>query len=306
MPQKGRGSTKFTSKHGGKRRKRAGGRFGSKWQGTACGGHPLRCACALPFWAPAPACRADPLCSRRLPLPAATRLRQVGDGADYLEGWQGSRRRCFKCGGSGHFARDCTAEAQAQADAGALAGSGSDGESGGDAATRGGTPAGPPQQQQQQQQRQQAAPVAGGALRCASAASLPAAAGSPLPDPAEEHAAVLADPSEAALTGVLTPVFGHAAFRGLQLPTMQRLLGGESLLSIMPTGMGKSLCYQVRPGCPQLAAEHWLALPPQLAASLLMPPLVSRRPRPSPCPLLHLARSCRRCCCLASRSSSRP
>lgn len=52
----------------------------------------------------------------------------------------------------------------------------------------------------------------------------------------ERFAATAADPSEGALLGVLGEVFGFPAFRGLQLPTIQRVLGGESLLSIMPTG----------------------------------------------------------------------
>lgn len=198
------------------------------------------------------------------PAPAASRLRQVGDGSDFMEGWAGSRLRCYKCGGAGHFAKDCTAEAQAQADMGALAGSGSD--TGSDA--EGG--AGARQQQQQ-------------VPRYASAASLPppaavaaAAAGPPPPDPAEGRAGVLADPSEPALTGVLRSVFGHAAFRGLQLPTVQRLLGGESLLAIMPTGMGKSLCYQLPalllPGL-TLVVSPLIALMHDQAASV--PPPVS-------------------------------
>lgn len=178
---------------------------------------------------------------------AATRLRQVGDGADFLEGWQGSRMRCFKCGGSGHFAKDCTAEAQAQADVGALASSSdSEGEHCDERGERSAAAGAAGATQPSAGAAQPAQQAAAGGPRLASAGSLAAAAaaaGPPPPDPAEQHAEVLADPSEAALTGVLRSVFGHAAFRGLQLPTVQRLLAGESLLSIMPTGMGKSLCY---------------------------------------------------------------
>lgn len=178
---------------------------------------------------------------------AASRLRQVGDGADYLEGWQGSKLRCFKCGGSGHFAKECTAEQQAQADVGALLDSSDDegrpGIGGGGRAAGAPRLAGAPA-------AAAAAAVAPGpqqasvAVRAMSAASLPPPS-PPAADPAEQFGAVLAEPSEEALTGVLRQVFGHCAFRGLQLPTVQRLLTGESLLSIMPTGMGKSLCYQV-------------------------------------------------------------
>lgn len=176
------------------------------------------------------------VCQFGLPSCAATRLRQVGDGADFLEGWQGSRKRCFKCGSSGHFAKDCTAEAQAGA--GALAGS-SDSEDDRSERSAAGVPSSAGATQPQQQ-------TTGTGPRLASAgifAAAAAAAGPAPPDPAEQHANVLADPSEAALTSVLRSVFGHPAFRGLQLPTVQRLLAGESLLSIMPTGMGKSLCY---------------------------------------------------------------
>src|SRR6188472_1518326 len=51
---------------------------------------------------------------------------------------------------------------------------------------------------------------------------------------------------------VLHRVFGHADFRGQQAQVVQQLLGGGDALVLMPTGGGKSLCYQVpallRPG----------------------------------------------------------
>ena len=43
----------------------------------------------------------------------------------------------------------------------------------------------------------------------------------------------------------LTRYFGHAAFRGLQEPVIRRTLSGRHSLVVMPTGSGKSLCYQV-------------------------------------------------------------
>lgn len=42
----------------------------------------------------------------------------------------------------------------------------------------------------------------------------------------------------------LKKYFGHSEFRGVQAEVIQRLSDGESLLCLMPTGTGKSLCYQ--------------------------------------------------------------
>ena len=43
----------------------------------------------------------------------------------------------------------------------------------------------------------------------------------------------------------LLKVFGHAEFRGLQKPAIEDLIHDKNVLLIMPTGMGKSLCYQL-------------------------------------------------------------
>ncbi len=52
---------------------------------------------------------------------------------------------------------------------------------------------------------------------------------------------------------LLQRVFGHPAFRGEQEHVVQHLIEGGDALVLMPTGGGKSLCYQlpalVRPGC---------------------------------------------------------
>ena len=48
---------------------------------------------------------------------------------------------------------------------------------------------------------------------------------------------------------VLRHVFGYASFRGLQEEIVRHVLGGGSGLVLMPTGGGKSLCYQVPALC---------------------------------------------------------
>src|SRR5690606_24087992 len=44
---------------------------------------------------------------------------------------------------------------------------------------------------------------------------------------------------------VLKTVFGYESFRGHQAEVVEALLAGEDALVLMPTGGGKSLCYQV-------------------------------------------------------------
>ncbi|WP_298016793.1 DNA helicase RecQ [uncultured Parasphingopyxis sp.] len=55
------------------------------------------------------------------------------------------------------------------------------------------------------------------------------------------------DPDE-----ILHAVFGFEAFRGTQRQVIDRVMAGKDALAIMPTGAGKSLCYQIpalaRPG----------------------------------------------------------
>ena len=57
----------------------------------------------------------------------------------------------------------------------------------------------------------------------------------------------MADPTE-----ILRDTFGFAGFRGVQEQVIGRVMAGRHALAVMPTGSGKSLCYQVpalaRPG----------------------------------------------------------
>ncbi|HZZ31185.1 MAG TPA: DNA helicase RecQ [Phenylobacterium sp.] len=62
----------------------------------------------------------------------------------------------------------------------------------------------------------------------------------------------MADSEMQAAREILRRVFGHQDFRGLQAGVIGEALAGRSALAVLPTGGGKSLCYQVpslvRPG----------------------------------------------------------
>ena len=51
---------------------------------------------------------------------------------------------------------------------------------------------------------------------------------------------------------ILQQVFGYGAFRGPQQAIIEHVVGGGDALVLMPTGGGKSLCYQI----PALARQQ--------------------------------------------------
>jgi len=59
-------------------------------------------------------------------------------------------------------------------------------------------------------------------------------------DPAQRRSA-----KEQDLHGILQQVFGYSAFRGEQQDIIQTVTAGDDAMVLMPTGGGKSLCYQV-------------------------------------------------------------
>lgn len=69
----------------------------------------------------------------------------------------------------------------------------------------------------------------------------------------------------------LRRVFGHGEFRGLQAPVIEEVLAGRNVVAVLPTGGGKSVCYQIpamiRPGL-GLVISPLIALMSDQVASL--------------------------------------
>lgn len=69
---------------------------------------------------------------------------------------------------------------------------------------------------------------------------------------------------------ILRRTFGHADFRGLQSGVIGEVLAGRSALAVLPTGGGKSLCYQipslVRPGLGLVVSPLIALMADQVAA----------------------------------------
>src|SRR6059058_1254785 len=69
---------------------------------------------------------------------------------------------------------------------------------------------------------------------------------------------------------ILRRTFGHADFKGLQADVIVEVLAGRSALAVLPTGGGKSLCYQIpamlRPGLGLVVSPLIALMTDQVAA----------------------------------------
>src|SRR6478672_7064519 len=83
-----------------------------------------------------------------------------------------------------------------------------------------------------------------------------------------------------AARAVLRRTFGHADFRGLQAGVIGEVLAGRSAMAVLPTGGGKSLCYQIpsliRPGL-GLVVSPLIALMTDQVAALMQSGVAAAR-----------------------------
>ncbi|MBI1197598.1 MAG: DNA helicase RecQ [Phenylobacterium sp.] len=79
---------------------------------------------------------------------------------------------------------------------------------------------------------------------------------------------------------VLRRTFGHADFRGLQADVIGEVMAGRSAMAVLPTGGGKSLCYQIpamlRPGL-GLVVSPLIALMTDQVAALIQSGVAAAR-----------------------------
>ena len=80
----------------------------------------------------------------------------------------------------------------------------------------------------------------------------------------------ISEPTLDAAREVLRATFGHSEFRGLQAGVIGEVLAGRNALAVLPTGGGKSLCYQipslVRPGIGLVVSPLIALMADQVAA----------------------------------------
>jgi ATP-dependent DNA helicase RecQ len=73
---------------------------------------------------------------------------------------------------------------------------------------------------------------------------------------------------------ILNSVFGYSQFRGQQQAVIEQLLAGQDVMVLMPTGGGKSLCYQIpaliRPGVGIIISPLIALMQDQVSALLLL------------------------------------
>ena len=83
------------------------------------------------------------------------------------------------------------------------------------------------------------------------------------------HVEAAPSPLDAA-RDILRRTFGHSDFRGLQADVIQEVLAGRNALAVLPTGGGKSLCYQIpalmRPGLGLVVSPLIALMTDQVAA----------------------------------------
>ena len=63
--------------------------------------------------------------------------------------------------------------------------------------------------------------------------------------PAHSSALALAEPAPDPALSILRSVFGYPSFRGRQAEIIAHVIEGGDALVLMPTGGGKSLCFQI-------------------------------------------------------------
>ncbi len=77
-------------------------------------------------------------------------------------------------------------------------------------------------------------------------------------------------PALAPARDLLQRVFGHAEFRGLQAEVIAEILAGRDVMAVLPTGGGKSYCYQIpamlRPGVGLVVSPLIALMADQVAA----------------------------------------